>query len=66
MDVFLDVYTLSQRALRLPRIDRALPVGLPEEIGLNEHKVVLGDVKGTYVGLVQRRKVRGEHATGAP
>ncbi len=63
VDVFLDVYALSQHALQLPRIARALPTGLPEGIELDEQKVGLGDVKGTYVGLVQRRKGRGDQAT---
>ena len=67
VDTFLDVYTLSQHALRLPRIDRALPAGLPEGIGLDEQRVFLGDDgKGTYVGLVQRRKERGEQVTDTP
>lgn len=63
VNVFLDVCALSQHALRLPRIDRALPAHLPEGIELDEQKVSLGDVKGTYVGLVQRRKSRGGQAT---
>jgi len=66
VDTFLDVYALSQHALRLPRIDRALPKGLPEGIELDEQRVFLGDDgKGTYVGLVQRRKERGEQVTNA-
>lgn len=67
VDVFLDVYTLSQHALRLPRIDRALPAALPEGIELDEQRVFLGDDgKGTYVGLVQRRKGRGGQVTTTP
>ena len=67
MDTFLDVYALSQHALRLPRIDRALPEHLPEGIELDEQRVFLGnDGKGSYVGLVQRRKERGEQAPEAP
>lgn len=67
VDTFLDVYALSQHALRLPRLDRSLPTRLPEGIELDEQKVFLGDDgKGTYVGLVQRRKGRGEQVTDAP
>ena len=67
VDSFLDVYALSQHALRLPRIDRALPAGLPEGIELDERKAALGnDTKGTYVGLVQRRKGRGEETPSTP
>lgn len=53
---FLDVYALSQHALRLPRIERKLPSELPKGTELDAQKVFLGEVKGTYVGLVQRRK----------
>jgi hypothetical protein len=67
VDTFLDVYALSQHALRLPRLDRALPEHLPEGIELDEQRVFLGDDgKGTYVGLVQRRKGRDEQAPEAP
>lgn len=67
MDVFLDVYALSQHALRLPHIDRVIPAGLPEGIELDEQRLFLGhDGKGTYVGLVQRRKGRGEETPGTP
>ncbi len=66
VDAFLDVYALSQYVLRLPRIARTLPPGLPEGFGLDGQKVSLGDVKGTYVGLVQRRKERGEQVTATP
>lgn len=61
VDTFLDVYVLSQHALRLPRIDRTLPAGLPEGIEHDAQKVALGsDPKGAYVGLIQRRAGRGE------
>ncbi len=67
VNVFLDVYVLSQHALRLPYIDRAVPAELPEGIELNGQKVALGnDEKGTYVGLVRRRDSRGELAPGTP
>lgn len=67
VDVFLDVYALSQHALRLPHIDRTVPVELPEGIELNEQKVTLGnDKKGTYIGLVQRRESKGEQAPATP
>ena len=55
VEVFLDTYTLSQHALRLPAVGRTLPKQLPPEIALDEQKVVLGDdSKGNYVGLVKR------------
>lgn len=67
VEVFLDVYALSQHALRLPRIDRSLPAHLPEGIELDERKVTLGsDTKGTYVGLVQRREKNAEQAPATP
>ncbi len=57
VDTFLDVYALSQHSLKLPRLDRALPTSLPAGFALDAQKVGLGDdSKGTYVGLVQRRK----------
>ena len=60
VDTFLDVYALSQYALRLPRLKRALPTELPEGTNLDSNKVGLGnDAMGTYVGLVPRRKGRG-------
>ena len=56
VDSFLDVYVLSQHALRLPRLERALPAELPEGTELDAQKVGLGnDAKGVYVGLVPRR-----------
>lgn len=67
VEVFLDIYVLSQHALRLPRIDRALPSHFPEGIELDEHKVALGnDTKGMYVGLVQKRERKGEQAQATP
>ena len=66
VDIFLDVYVLSQHALRLPRLDRALPTGLPEGIKLDAQKVGLGEVKGTYVGLVPRHQAKGESALTNP
>lgn len=64
---FLDVYALSQYALRLPRIERTLPTRLPEGIKHDEQKVMLGDdAKGTYVGLVKRRQEKSERASGTP
>jgi hypothetical protein len=67
VEVFLDVYALSQHALRLPRIDRTLPAGLPEGIELDERKVTLGsDTRGTYVGLVQRPEKNAEQAPASP
>lgn len=67
VEVFLDIYVLSQHALRLPRIDRALPSHFPEGIKLDEHKVALGnDTKGMYVGLVQKRERKGEQAQATP
>ena len=61
LDAFLDVYALSQHALRLPRLDRALPPGLPEGVALDAQKVDLGhDAKGTFVGLVSKRHGRGD------
>lgn len=58
-DVFLDTYALSQHALRLPVIERALPRALPPEISLGEQATLGDDGKGNYVGLVRR-------PTGAP
>lgn len=67
VDTFLDVYALSQHALRLPRIDRALPTELPGGVEFDAQKVLLGDdAKGTYVGLMQRRKGRGEQVPDTP
>lgn len=67
VDVLLNVYALSQHALRLPRIDRALPAELPEGIEHDANKVTLGnDAKGTYVGLVQKRGAKGEGASVTP
>ena len=55
---FLEVYALSQHALRLPPLAGPLPQKLPEGIGLDEQKVTLGrDAKGIYVGLVRRKGV---------
>ena len=60
VDVFLDVYVFSQHALRLPRLDRALPEHLPEGIELDEQKVFLGsDAKGIYVGLPLASRLEG-------
>ena len=67
VDTFLDVYALSQHALKLPRLDRPLPAGLPEGLELDPQKVTLGnDPKGTYVGLVPKRQGRGGKAPDAP
>lgn len=57
---FLDVYALSQHALRLPAIEQALPARLPAGIALDETKVTIGnDDKGNYVGLVKRTSKPG-------
>lgn len=57
VDTFLDVYALSQHALKLPRLDRALPTGLPEGLERDAQKVDLGhDAKGIFVGLVSKRQ----------
>lgn len=59
---FLDIYALSQHALRLPAIDRALPRQLPTGVELDDRAVALGDDDtGKFVGLVRRRaKKAGE------
>ena len=63
VDTFLDVYALSQHALRLPRLERPLPAGLPEGLERDAQKVGLGnDAKGTFVGLVSKRQGRGGKA----
>lgn len=63
VDTFLDVYVLSQHALKLPRLERVLPPGLPEGIKVDAQKVGLGhDAKGTYVGLTSKRQGRGDEA----
>ena len=63
VDTFLDVYALSQHALRLPRLERALPTGLPEGLERDAQKVDLGhDAKGTFVGLVAKRQGRSTKA----
>ena len=54
IDVFLDTYALSQHALRLPVIERALPKQLPPEISLGEQVTLGNDDKGNYVGLIRR------------
>ena len=57
VDTFLDVYALSQYALKLPQLGRALPTSLPEGFALDTQKAGLGnDPKGSYVGLVGRRR----------
>ncbi len=67
VEVFLDVYALSQHALRLPALERELPKRLPEGISLDEQKVTLGnDAKGTYVGLLRRSQKSPEKAAGPP
>lgn len=61
VDVFLDVYALSQHALRLPALDRPLPKELPAGISHDAQRVALGDdAKGGYVGLVRRRETKRE------
>lgn len=63
VDTFLDVYALSQHALRLPRLERALPPGLPAGIEVDAQKIGLGhDAKGTFVGLVAKRQGRSDKA----
>lgn len=53
---FLDVYALSQHALGLPPIERALLRQLPEGVEFDDRAVALGDDDaGKYVGLVRRR-----------
>lgn len=55
VEVFLDVYVLSQHALKLPMLERALPSHLPPTVELDSSKVTLGnDAKGKFVGLVKR------------
>lgn len=67
VDAFLDVYALSQYALRLPRLERALPTGLPEGVEFDAQKVGLGhDAKGIFVGLVLKRQGRSDKAQDAP
>ncbi len=67
VDTFLDVYVLSQHVLRLPRLDRELLISLPEGFALDAQKVGLGnDPKGTYVGLVQRRKGKEKQVSDSP
>ena len=67
VDTFLDVYALSQHALRLPRLERALPTELPDGIELDAQKVSLGNgPTGFYVGLVGRRKGRDNEGPAAP
>ena len=67
VDTFLDVYALSQHVLRLPRLDRELPTVLPEGFELDTQKVGMGnDSKGTYVGLVQRRRGKEEPVSDTP
>ena len=57
------MYALSQHALRLPRLERPLPAGLPEGLERDAQKVMLGnDAKGTFVGLVSKRQGRGGKA----
>lgn len=63
MNTLLDVYALSQHTLRGSRSDWVLPEGIEHD----ERRVVLGnDARGNYVGLVQRRKGRGEQVTDTP
>ena len=62
----LDVYVLSQHALRLPRLERALPAGLPQGTELDEPKVGPGEVGGTYVGLIPRHQRSDEFALTNP
>ncbi len=53
--------------LRLPRLERPLPTELPEGIKLNAQKVSLGNgPTGVYVGLVERRRGRGNEDLAAP
>lgn len=67
VDTFLDIYALSQHALKLPRLERPLPAGLPEGVEFDARKVTLGnDPKGTYVGLVPKRKGRAGEVPDAP
>lgn len=67
VDTFLDIYALSQHALKLPRLERPLPTGLPEGLELDTQKFTLGnDPKGTYVGLVPKRQGRGGKASDTP
>ena len=53
---FLEVYALSQHALRLPPLAGPLPERLPEGVALDPQKVTLGrDARGVYVGLTRRK-----------
>lgn len=56
---FLDVYALSQHALKLPDIERPLPTTFPAGIDFDETKIKLGESKGQFVGLL-RRTNKGE------
>ena len=47
------MYVLLQHALRLPRLERALPAELPDGTELDAPKV---EVKGTYIGLITRHQ----------
>ncbi len=61
-----NVYALSQHALRLPRLERALPAELPDGTELDAPKVGPGEVGGTYVGLVPRHQGSNESALTSP
>lgn len=59
VNLFLDVYALSQHALRLPEVERDIPRQLSEGITVDEQKVALeNDVKGRYVGFVKGQRER--------
>ena len=61
-----NVHALSQHALRLPRLERALPTELPEGTELDAPKVGLGGVGGTPVGLILRHHGSDESALTNP
>ena len=55
VSTFLEVYALSQHALRLPPLAGPLPERLPEGIKIDPHVTLGRDAKGVYVGLVKRK-----------
>jgi len=60
VDVFLELYALSQHVLRLPDVGLAPPRELPEGIEVDESRVSLGnDAHGRYVGLIRKRRGGG-------
>ena len=55
VSTFLEVYALSQHALRLPPLAGPLPERLPEGIKMDPQVTLGRDAKGVYVGLVKRK-----------